>query len=313
MENENIMLSIYVPVYNHEKYVVQALNSILMQETQYKYEVLVGEDCSTDNTRNVLKSYEKEHPNKFKIFYREKNMNNSDCNNGLDLKRRCIGKYIICLEGDDYWTDKYKIEKQINFLENNPEYIAVAHKCTVVDENSQPNGETYPECLDINYTFEHYVSDILPGQTATVLCRNYMNMKHFDKSILEKGLIPGDRLLYFSLLCHGKIYCMPDKMSAYRHITNGGSSFSATYKYDYNTTEQWHRELLNYSYNIKKAERYTEVLYLEVIYIAVRRKYTDLKTAIYTIKKNIRNKHKALYFWIKFKINKQIFHKKIYL
>ena len=286
-----------------------------MQETKYKYEVLVGEDCSTDNTRNVLKSYEKEHPNKFKIFYREKNMNNSSCSNFLDLKKRCVGKYMICLEGDDYWTDKNKLEKQIDFLENNPEYIAVSHRCTVVDENSVPNGEVYPECLDCEYTFEHYVSNILPGQTATLLCRNYMKMEGFDKSVLMKNLIPGDRLIYFSLLCHGKIYCMQDNMSAYRYITNGGSSFSATYRYDFNTQEHWYRELMNYAYNIKiaKAAAYAEVLYLLNVRHAIRLKHINFKTAVSVVKKNIKNKPRAIYLLLKRDINRFIFHKKIHL
>lgn len=314
MNNENIMLSIYVPVYNHEKYVVQALNSILMQETKYKYEVFVGEDASTDNTRKILKEYEKEHPGIFNIFYREKNMNGFSCSNGLDLKKRCTGKYIICLEGDDYWTDKYKLEKQISFLEAHPEYIAVSHRCTVVDENSMPNGESYPECTDDEYTFEHYVSNILPGQTATMLCRNYMKIDGFNRSILMKNLMPGDRLLNFSLLCHGKIYCMNDNMSAYRHITSGGSSFSATYKYNYSVTEKWHRELLNYAYDIKikRAEGYAEVLYLCAVRSAFLLKHIDFKTAVRAIK-NIKKKSRAFCLLLKRDVNKFIFHKKIYL
>ena len=103
--SNDVILTVYVPTYNHENYITKALDSILMQKTKYNFEVLVGEDCSTDSTRAVLKDYESKHPGKFNIFYREKNMYGSSPNNALDLKLRSRGKYIICLEGDDFLTD----------------------------------------------------------------------------------------------------------------------------------------------------------------------------------------------------------------
>ena len=95
---DDVILSIYVPTYNHEKYIARALDSILMQKTDYAYEVLVGEDASTDNTRAVLKEYEKKYPGRFQMYYREKNMHKQKVRNAGDLIRRCSGKYIIALE-----------------------------------------------------------------------------------------------------------------------------------------------------------------------------------------------------------------------
>ena len=99
-------LSIYVATYNHEKYITKALDSVFMQKTKYSFEVLVGEDCSTDNTRLVLKEYEKKNYNNLTIYYRQKNMSNMDISNAMDLIMRCRGKYLIALEGDDYWIDE---------------------------------------------------------------------------------------------------------------------------------------------------------------------------------------------------------------
>mgnify|MGYP004538349555 CR=1 FL=1 len=164
------MLSVYVPTYNHEKYITRALDSILMQKTEYSYEVLVGEDVSTDSTRAVLKEYEKAHPGKLTVFYREKNMNDMPIWNSLDLKMRARGKYMIALEGDDFWTDDRKLQKQIDFLESHPEYIAVAHNCVVVGADSEPNGEAYPECKDAEYTFAHFLSALCPVSLPP-LCR----------------------------------------------------------------------------------------------------------------------------------------------
>ena len=118
-ENE-IMLSIIVPTYNHEDYIVEALNSIKAQQTKYKFEVLVGEDKSTDKTREILKKYELDNPGLLKVFYRDENMSKLPIGNFMDLRYRARGKYLITLEGDDFWIDEKKIEKQIMFLESHP-------------------------------------------------------------------------------------------------------------------------------------------------------------------------------------------------
>ena len=309
----DITLSIIVPVYNHEKFIVQALDSILMQKTQYSYEVWIGEDASTDNTRAVLMEYEKKCPDNFHFLYREMNMNNLDHKNSYDLRLRCTGKYLICLEGDDFWTDELKIQKQIDFLENHPEYYAVSHNCIVVDENSNPNGEEYPECKDCNYSFAHYSSEIMPGQTATVMMRNYLLDKTFNSSILSKPLTPGDRLIYFSLLCHGAIYCMQVIMSAYRHITTSGSSFSATNKYIFKTTEEWHSDLLDYAFEInnKTGIKIAKLLYFRCIGLGVKKRAINIFD-FFSFFKKINFSLPTAYLYIKGKINKCVFHRQIW-
>lgn len=312
-DNNDVILSVYVPTYNHEKYIVRALDSILMQKTKYKFEVLVGEDKSTDATREVLMEYEKEHPGKFTVFYREQNMHKSVPNNAKDLKRRCKGKYIISLEGDDFWTDEYKLEKQIDFLENHPEYIAVAHDCVVVGEDSLPNGEEYPRCKDNEYSFKHFFSEIMPGQLATVMYHNDIVNDTFDSSILEKGLTPGDRLLYFALLCHGKVYCMQERMSAYRHITTHGSSFSATNKFDYASRKKWLCALIEYANNhcSKKEVKSAEYLLLNSILRGFLCKQITLKKAIHDYFE-LEYKISTVFIGVKRLINKKLLKKKIY-
>ena len=92
------ILSVYIATYNHEKYIADALDSVIMQKTKYPFEVLVGEDCSTDGTRDILKSYELKYPGLFTIFYRDHNMYNETPNNAADIKTKCRGKYIVALE-----------------------------------------------------------------------------------------------------------------------------------------------------------------------------------------------------------------------
>lgn len=271
-------LSIYVATYNHEKYITKALDSIFMQKTQYSFEVLVGEDCSTDNTRNALKEFEKKHNYKnLSVFYREKNMSNMEISNAEDLILKCRGKYLIALEGDDYWIDEYKIEKQIKFLEEHPNYLAVSHKCVVVDKYGIENGESYPECKEKHYKYRHFLFDLLPGQLTTVMYRNYRSFDlGIDKSLLlncnEFG--PGDRAIYFTLLLNGKIYCMKDLMTAYRHVTNEGSSYSATYKYDYRKSIEYQYQFVLYARKLKniRAEIIAETLFYASVCHAYRGK-----------------------------------------
>ena len=168
-EVDDIMVSVCVTTYNHEKYVAQALDSIIAQKTKYSMEVLVGDDCSTDNTQAILRQYEKQYPGFFKMFYRKRNMYHSIPTNSMDLRSRACGKYVIILEGDDYWTDNHKLEEQIDFLEGHQEYLAVAHNCVAVNETSQPNGENYPECKENEYTLNHFLHGVVPGQLTIMV------------------------------------------------------------------------------------------------------------------------------------------------
>lgn len=310
--NEPI-LSIYVATYNHEKYITQALDSILMQKTDYSYEVLVGEDFSTDNTRAVLKEYEKEHPGKFTIFYRDHNTYRDNPNNIQDLIMRCRGKYIIALEGDDFWTDPNKINRQIDFLETHPEYIAVAHHCTVVGHDSQPNGEIYPECQDEEYSFRHYFSEILPGQLTTVMYRNIF-IDSSDKTLFEKKLTPPDRVLYFHLLMHGKIHCIQEPMSAYRHVTAHGSSYSATYRYHFSDFEKLYRVLLQYAKEKKHTEavRITEGLYFRHLVVGMRCRQCSIARFFQCIKK-IDSKGTVFLGYISYLLRKNVFRLKLWI
>lgn len=308
-----VIASVYVATYNHENYIIRALDSILMQKTKYKFEVLVGEDVSTDGTRAVLKEYEKQHPDFFTIFYREKNMHNTECSNAQDLRARCRGKYLIALEGDDFWLDENKLEKQIDFLEAHPEYIAVAHNCVVVGEDSQINGETYPECKDEEYTFRHFFSDIMPGQLTTMLYRNYLKDESFDSSIMFKKLSPDDRLLYFALLCHGKIHCMQETMSAYRHITAGGSSYSATVRFDYKSQKRWQQELIAYAKRHcgAKEVKQAEYQYLYLIVKGVLSRQVTCKQALQDFS-GISHKFSVFVVGLKRFWNKKVLHRSLF-
>ena len=225
-----IDVSIVVAVYNHENYIKQALDGILMQKVNFEYEVLIGEDCSTDNSRNILKELESELPANFHIFFREKNY--GALGNFLDLYHKTNGRYFIALEADDYWTYNLKLQKQFDFLENNTDYISVAHNTQVVDKNGNPVSYNYAECKQEDYSFDDFLKGILPGQTTTKLTRNYYKYHIIKGSNLDVGEYPGDQREAFLLCVNGKVRCIQEKWSAYRMVIKGGSSYTATCCYD---------------------------------------------------------------------------------
>lgn len=242
------ILSVCIVTYGQEKYISQAIDSVLMQKTKYNFEILVAEDASPDNTREILKRYENDYPNRFKMLFLNENTYNTKRNAFIRLFEMALGKYIIVLEGDDYWVDENKIESQIEFLETHPDYIAVAHNCVMVDENSDIIDERYPECKDEEYTIVHWYNNILPGQTTTLMYKNprYMNV---DFSLMSQGLVPADRLQYYILATHGRIFCMQKVMSAYRYVANSGNSYSANAKYDFEYFDKWYGSIVEYARN----------------------------------------------------------------
>jgi len=219
-EDRNIDVSIIVPVYNHENYVKQALTSIIEQETIYTYEILVGEDASPDGSKDVIRKFEKENPGKIYPFYREKNLGATK--NGYALYMKARGRYIIVLEGDDYWSDKNKIQKQVRFLDEHPEYIGVASNFSKVDKN---NIVLEAECIHqgrVNraFTWSDFLEYGFEFQTATLMYHN-IYLDGGDYSILYKAHeMVGDLTVLTILLNRGNIYVMGDVMSAYRYVVD---------------------------------------------------------------------------------------------
>lgn len=271
------LLSVVIATYNHERYIRKALDSVLMQRINFPMEVLIGDDASTDQTPEILKWYEKEYPGVFTVIYREKNTYQDPraIKNFTDLHHRTCGKYSIVLEGDDYWCDPFKLQKQVDFLESHPEYIAVAHNVQVVDENNDNLKRDYPECKLQEYTTTEFCKGLMPGQTASLMYRNIYNDGFFNTEILDKGYIPGDKLKVFVLLIYGKIFVMQEIMSCYRFVTNGGSSFSAKHTRNYNKALEFYDALFNYAHSNSDARKENiiaaEYVYSENIMSGIRR------------------------------------------
>lgn len=263
-KDKNIKLSIVVAVYNHEKYIAQAINSILEQQTNFEYEVLIGEDCSTDTSRTILQTIERNCYDNFHFFYRDTNYGSE--RNFQDLYSRMKGDYFIVLEGDDYWCYPYKLQKQVEFLDSHPEYVECSHLVSVVDEESRELNIAYPECNDHEYTLQHFRKGILPGQTAANMYRNYYKNQVIDFSLEKVPFFAGDRRKAFIVASQAKVYCIQQKWSSYRYVVQSGSSFSATHKENIKTVDNaiaFYKAMLLFS---KKIQNDTAVQIAEELY-----------------------------------------------
>ena len=224
---EEIMVSVVIATYNHERYIEKAIRSVLMQKVNFKYEVLIGEDCSPDQTADVLRRLEPELPDNYHIFYRQSNY--GSYKNSQDLYDRSVGKYMIIIEGDDYWTDERKLQMQVDFLEEHEEYVETGHNIIVLEEwgiNEKHPASIAPERT---YTF----ADVREGNlwmvaTASAVYRNVFPV--LSKEIIDKYyscIANGDLKLQLLLSQYGDCYVFESQMSLYRYITSHGTSYNA--------------------------------------------------------------------------------------
>lgn len=130
--DSNPMVSILMLTYNHERYLSYAIKSVMNQKTNFKFELLISDDASTDKTKEIINEYEKIHHNK--IISTLRILNLGAMINMRELTKRAKGKYIAYLEGDDYWIDEFKLQKQVDFLENNLGIFSSGHLYKVIDD-----------------------------------------------------------------------------------------------------------------------------------------------------------------------------------
>lgn len=224
--NEHVTLSVVFITYNHEPYLRKALDSVLMQETDFDFEIVVGEDCSTDRTRGLLLEYKEKYPDRITLLFREKNLGRPTLN-VYQTAMACKGDYLAFLEGDDYWTDSRKLQSQVDFLRSHPGYMGVTHTCRVVGKEGEEVSDA--EALSLyewsgDYTFRDYQTQPKwPGQTATVVCRNIFREGKYDYTILYKAHdFLDDGVILLFLLKQGKIFRMDEVMSAWRFVKKEG-------------------------------------------------------------------------------------------
>jgi glycosyltransferase involved in cell wall biosynthesis len=209
------LVSICSITYNHESYIKECLEGFLMQKTTFPVEIIINDDASTDKTAAIIKEYEVKYPNLFKPIYQIENQYSKK--QGSIFARfvypKAKGKYIALCEGDDYWIDPLKLQKQVDFLEANLEYSACTHRNKVLKKGVLG----WSKSIDIKNTLTVY--DLvwnIPFQTATIVYRK-------SALIIPPNIFSSitDTTTFMLLANHGNIYFINEYMSVYR-IHEGG-------------------------------------------------------------------------------------------
>ena len=221
--NDKIMVSICCLAYNHEKYIRDALESFLNQKTDFRYEVLIHDDASTDNTVKIIKEYEKKYPDIIRPIYQKENQHSKGVKISATIQYpRARGKYIAMCEGDDFWLDSSKLQKQVDYLENNPNCSLIVHASKNVTVNKEDIG--------INKAFEQEcdvsTEEIINGGGALFATNSMIFKTEFTKTFPSFYLNAhiGDYPLTIYLSLCGKVHYIPDIMSAYRQGVPGSWS-----------------------------------------------------------------------------------------
>lgn len=241
----NVFISIIMVTYGHEQYIREAIEGVLMQEGDFDLELIIANDCSPDNTHLIISEILSSHPKADKIRYIKHDKNIGMMPNFIFALQEANGQYIALCEGDDYWTDPYKLQKQVDFLETNPEYVLSFHKVKIL----KPNGELVDDFITKvpeNYETQETLAKL--GNyihTPSVVFRNIIKEFPFEFTLSPVG----DYFLYIMLSEHGKLKYLEEEMAVYRYgvgVHSSKSRLNLT-----KTVFDFYSLLLSYSNNPK--------------------------------------------------------------
>jgi glycosyltransferase involved in cell wall biosynthesis len=208
-------LSVLMITYNQERFIEHALASILAQRVNFDYEIVVAEDNSTDGTRGIVLDFHRRYPDRIVPLLRDLNL--GAMRNFKEALTVCRGNYVALLEGDDYWTDEGKLQRQINFLDEHPDHAICCHRAQFVDETGGGQSRIFPTLPAGTYTIED-LFDLNWVVTCSVMYR-WGSFGSLPDWILPLKM--GDWPLHILVGTAGKIHLMDEVMSVYR-IHEGG-------------------------------------------------------------------------------------------
>lgn len=262
IKNNMVDVSIIVPAFNHAKYISKTFDSILNQKTGFSYEIVVGDDCSGDHSGEIIQKYMDRHPEVFVNITRDKNIGAT--NNVYELLKKARGKYIAFCEGDDYWCDDARMERDINWLNKNPEYIGICGRTVPVGENGGkldmediPAEETFwiyeKEC----FTIKEFSEWQMPGHLSALTLRNIFQNSSAGSSVIKKAHpVVADRTIVLMGALYGPIKCSQHVVSCYRfRITGNGVNFMSEFKKKNMRYEDYHMMRIFEKYAWKKFHR----------------------------------------------------------
>lgn len=253
-EKNRPLVSVGILTYNHEKYIAEAIESVLRQKVNFKYEIVIAEDCSTDNTRNIVIEYQKKYPDIIRLILQPHNVGMQE--NSNILRRACRGFYRANLEGDDYWAVDDKLQQQVDFLEMHPDFIAIGGEFKCIDDFGKPCKFPWGNiknsyCFDEEYTKEHLKKWLLFAHTSTMCFRNvFYNMPDDVYRRFNNVKCLGDRRVCLFLIMQGRIKHEKKIWAIRRVLKKSKTSFTSALKNNTSIIEinhKWLREAERYS------------------------------------------------------------------
>ncbi len=216
-KQNDILLSVCVRTHNQERFIREALNSVLNQKTTFLFEIIISDDASSDGTVDILKQYQQQYPDRIRLLLSETNLGGPD-----NLKRvieASKAKYVTCLDGDDFYTDEYKLQKQVDFLEAHSEYAACFHNTWFADEAGNLKGLFNSPDFHAVHDAREFIRErwFVPIHSA-VLRREFIEFPEWYNTVMND-----DYVVHLSVVKHAPYYFLPDVMVAYRHHGNNTS------------------------------------------------------------------------------------------
>jgi glycosyltransferase involved in cell wall biosynthesis len=262
------LVDVIVPIYNHEKYLVQTLDSIVSQVTDFPFRVLASDDCSTDNTRDIIRAYAAKYPAIVFPFFHEKNV--GPLGNGYSLLSRVTSKYVALCDGDDYWTDLHKLQKQVTFLENNPDFSVCFGKVDVINEGTYQQNKHSSDVSEKDvYTIADIIeSDMHIAPTATMVFRDELPKPIPDFYLT---IFSADTFILLMEADKGKAKYMNETFAVYRNHSGGMTKTEKVKMHaDYVKFKMYEKvnELLQYKYDHLFRKKLLEMTKVRMIFEA---------------------------------------------
>jgi glycosyltransferase involved in cell wall biosynthesis len=236
------IVTVVIYTYNHEKYIAHAIESVLSQTIISSSEIIVVDDCSTDETTAIIRQYESRFPGLFRIFFNPFNRLTLGYHPGHEALTSVKAPYVAFLDGDDYWTDREKLEKQVSILNSNESLSGCAHATSIVDNLAAPSRFWRYLYSEASVSFDDLVHPLTPFHTSSFMMRS-IYLKNFLRFYQKNPTcVSGDLVLYAVAAANGPITFTPQAMSAYRlhqeSITNG-NVHKTPFSFFYNRLRMW--------------------------------------------------------------------------
>ena len=226
MENDkgNIVVAIHCLVYNHEPYLCDCLNGFVMQKTNFRFVAVVHDDASTDKSADIIRKYAEKYPDIIKPIYETENQWSKHDGSLGRIMNAAIdatgAKYVAMCEGDDYWTDPYKLQKQVDILEADETLMACCTDCSVVDNHSvllkEKRGGVVKDDIPGRYNLRDFFRDNHQYPTLSIVYRNSHAKEVREKHAHTANAFLGDWTLWICLLIYGDVYYLDEITCAYR-------------------------------------------------------------------------------------------------